>query len=368
MTSCARIGLAWVGIFLGYHKSVKSVAFSHQPYRSALGKIFKRCKKKYHLFQKQKEKSGMKRKLFVAFALCSLLLLMYAETVTASNPAYPTTIYSGSASTIDGYWTTRTEWSDAAAPSGLPANLVFRNKYTVVFSGGLRVYEWYLVEFFGDNTNDPGDYVQICFDSNATGSTAPKTTDIRIDYVGHSGTVNTYIGTGTGWTPAALNDTTVAQTLNVSRLNSNSHWITEFRIEKTTNGLQLNNAIRVAVYDASNPSAGVIAYPPTSQQDVPNSYSLNTAAFSPFLPALRVSAFTNVAVLPGWTWYFFVHSLGGVGAHTYQWYDVSGLLAGQTSMVLPVTKNAPGAYSFFCRVTDSEGQVINSNNVTLTVR
>lgn len=310
----------------------------------------------------------MKKALIAIFALCTLLLTTYAGMVSAYNPAYPTTIYSGVfASTIDGYWTTSNEWSDAAAPSGLPANLVFRNKYSVVFSGGLKVYEWYLVEFFGDNTNDAGDYVQICFDSNATGSTAPKTTDLRIDYVGH-GTLNTYIGTGTGWTPAVLNDTTVAQSLNVSRLNSNAHWITEFRIEKIANGLQLNNAIRIAVYDASNPSAGVISFPPTSEQDVPNSYSLNTAAFTAFLPAVRATAFSSVTVLKGWTWYFFAHSKGGVGARTYQWYDAAGPIAGQTSMVLPVMKTTAGTYAFFCRVTDSEGQVVNTNNVTLTVR
>jgi hypothetical protein len=310
----------------------------------------------------------MKRKLFVAFALCSLLLLIYLETVTAYNPAYPTTIYSGnSPSTIDGYWTTNTEWIDAAAPSGLPSNFVFRNKYTFVFSGGLKVYEWWLVEFFSDNTNDPGDYVQICYDNNATGSAAPKVGDIRVDYVGHNSTVRTYVGTGTGWTPAAVNDTTVAQTLNVSRLNGNAHWITEFRIEKVANGLQITNAIRVAVYDASNPSAGVIAYPPTSQQDAPNSYSLNSANFSPLIALPRANAFTSVTVLPGWTWNFFAHANGGVGALTYQWYEGSTLLAGQTSMVLPVTKNAPGTYTFFCRVTDSEGQVANSNNVTMRV-
>jgi len=314
----------------------------------------------------------MKKKLFAAFALCSLLLLIYAETVTASNPAYPTTIYSQKwASGINGYWDNRTEWSDAAAPSGLPANLVFRNKWTVSFTGGvLKVYESYLVEFFSDNTDDPGDYVQICYDSNATSSSAPKATptpDLRWDYVGHNGTLVTYVGTGTGWTPATLNDTIIAQTLNVSRLNSNPHWITEFRIEKQANALGMYNGIRIAVYDASNPSAGVIAYPPTSEQDVPNSYSLNSFSTSSPLPTLTATAFQSVTVLPGWTWWFFVHSRGGVRPITYQWYDASGPLAGQTSMVLPVTKNTPGAYSFFCRVTDSEGQVVNTGNITMTV-
>jgi predicted secreted protein len=87
----------------------------------------------------------------------------------------------------------------------------------------------------------------------------------------------------------------------------------------------------------------------------------------PYKAPPAASAFTSVSVLPGWTWTFFVHSNGGVGAHTYQWYDTSGPLAGQTSMVLPVAKNAPGTYTFYCKVTDSEGTSANSNNVTLTV-
>ena len=118
----------------------------------------------------------MKTKLFAAFALCSLLFLIYTETAMASNPTYPTTIYASKWNPgINGYWDNRTEWSDAVSPSGLPANLVFRNKWSVSFTGGaLKVYESYLIEFFGDNTNDTGDYVQICYDSNATSNAAPK--------------------------------------------------------------------------------------------------------------------------------------------------------------------------------------------------
>ena len=84
-------------------------------------------------------------------------------------------------------------------------------------------------------------------------------------------------------------------------------------------------------------------------------------------PTPRASAFCNVTVMPGWTWYFFAHSNGGIGSHSYQWYEGLTLLAGQTSMVLPVTKTAPGIYTFYCKVTDSEGTSTNSNTVTLTV-
>jgi pimeloyl-ACP methyl ester carboxylesterase len=84
-------------------------------------------------------------------------------------------------------------------------------------------------------------------------------------------------------------------------------------------------------------------------------------------PMLRASAFCNAIVLAGWTWWFFAHSCGGVGTHTYQWYEGTTLLQGQTTMVLKVTKNAPGTYTFCCKVTDSEGTSINSNTIVLTV-
>jgi hypothetical protein len=85
------------------------------------------------------------------------------------------------------------------------------------------------------------------------------------------------------------------------------------------------------------------------------------------LVGLKATAFCDVTVMPGWTWWFFAHSTGGIGTHTYQWYEGTTLLQGQTSMVLPVTKNTPGTYTFYCKVTDSEGTTINSNNVKLTV-
>jgi alpha-beta hydrolase superfamily lysophospholipase len=85
------------------------------------------------------------------------------------------------------------------------------------------------------------------------------------------------------------------------------------------------------------------------------------------LAGLKATAFCDVTVLPGWTWWFFAHGTGGVGTRTYQWYEGTTLLQGQTAMVLPVTKNTPGTYTFYCKVTDSEGAAAYSNTVTLKV-
>jgi hypothetical protein len=91
----------------------------------------------------------------------------------------------------------------------------------------------------------------------------------------------------------------------------------------------------------------------------------DAAGMAPALPA--ATAFSSVTVLRGWTWYFFAHSNGGVGAHMYQWYENTTLLQGQTSMVLSVTKTVAGTYTFYCKVTDAQGMTVTSNGVTLTV-
>lgn len=79
------------------------------------------------------------------------------------------------------------------------------------------------------------------------------------------------------------------------------------------------------------------------------------------------SAFSSVTVLSGWTWWFFVHSNGGVAPYTYQWYEGTTPIQGQTSMVLSVTKTARGVYEYYCQVTDSQGITINTNTISLTV-
>jgi len=223
---------------------------------------------------------GLKKAGLVAFCtvlLGSLLLAIYAGTAMAAYAGYSITVYGGADSVIDGMWTTNPEWDDAATAQ-ISANAIFRLKY-YFFSDGTNffVYDEYLVEFFSDKTNDTGDYVSICYDVGANGGTAPQTDDIRVDYVGHNGTVITYKGTGSVWAVAALTTPPqVAELLSISKLNgTNPHWTAEFRIEKTTNGPGMDNAIRVAVYDASNPSTAA-SWPPTSI-NVPNDYGADPA-------------------------------------------------------------------------------------------
>ncbi len=84
-------------------------------------------------------------------------------------------------------------------------------------------------------------------------------------------------------------------------------------------------------------------------------------------PPLDVTARASVTVLPGWTWWFSVQNLGGQPSYTYQWYEGTTLLQGQNQMVLPVTKNTPGVYRYYCVVMDSQGTATTSNAAILTV-
>ncbi len=79
------------------------------------------------------------------------------------------------------------------------------------------------------------------------------------------------------------------------------------------------------------------------------------------------SAFVSATIMTGQTWYFFAHSTGTAGPNTYQWYEGNTVLAGQTSMLMPVTKAAAGTYTYICKVTDAEGTTATTNTITLTV-
>jgi len=60
-----------------------------------------------------------------------------------------------------------------------PQMLFSRSKYLVDFSAGFLIWENFLVEVWNDNTNDTGDYVQICIDCTPEGGTAPQIDDLR---------------------------------------------------------------------------------------------------------------------------------------------------------------------------------------------
>ena len=223
--------------------------------------LLSKVEQQYYRLDKRRP-NWMKRARFVAFLIAGIFFLaICAGTVSAPLAGYSITVYKASTTpTIDGKWTTETEWDDAATGI-ISDDAIFRIKWNQAD----QVYDNFIVEFFSDNTNDAEDYVRICYDVSANGGIVVGTDDVRVDYVGHgaSAQVNTYVGGGIGWGSGLLTGITVEDSLDVSKLHGSPHWITEFKIAKDENGIDVNNAIRVSVYDASNSSAGEIAWPPT---------------------------------------------------------------------------------------------------------
>ena len=251
----------------------------------------------------------MKRAVLVAFciiALCSLGLVMKTRTARAYQPGYEVNDHTAlNACTVDGNWTTTNEWTDAAEKQlDGSLNVIFRLKYTVPSYEPLIVYQYYLIEFFDDTTDDPGDYWQICYDGAPDGGTAPKTDDIRMDFVGHNITGFTfYRGNGTGWSPSTAyawgTNIYIVDGLGTSPLSSTPHWIAEIMIEHIYFGIQADQWIRVAAYDESNGGAGVQAWPESSV-NVPEDWGVSWSTNEPIPEALTIGVMvllSSVSVL-----------------------------------------------------------------------
>ena len=58
---------------------------------------------------------------------------------------------------------------------------------------------------------------------------------------------------------------------------------------------------------------------------------------------------------------------GGVSPYTFQWYEGTNAIPGQTSAALAVTKISPGTYTYYCNIQDAEKATVDSNTVTLSV-
>jgi plastocyanin len=90
--------------------------------------------------------------------------------------------------------------------------------------------------------------------------------------------------------------------------------------------------------------------------------------FKVVFPQLAVS--TNPAsttVTTGHQATFTATATGGGPPYTYQWYEGTTPMAGETSNQLSITKSAAGPYTYYCNVADSEGVTRNSNTASLTV-
>lgn len=210
----------------------------------------------------------MKKSQVIIFCISSIFLLALASNAAAYNADYTHTDYMAStAPTINGQYIANEEWAPSKSET-FGVNGIWRDEWVI----GESVFENILIET-ADNTDDAGDYWQICFDGSANGGTAPQEDDFRVDIVGHgaSATVTWYKGTGTGWTaiaspPAAV--FTYAQSFSVSPLISTQHYILEMSIDKQSTALGGSQilgqqfAMRIAYYDAHEGGNGLQEWPP----------------------------------------------------------------------------------------------------------
>ncbi|MCS7124139.1 MAG: hypothetical protein NZ932_01805 [Candidatus Bathyarchaeota archaeon] len=210
------------------------------------------------------------------FMLCSMLLLATLRNTEAGNPAYSIIEYpSINTAVVDGQWTTPDEWTDTpATPLRGNATGMFGYNIQDFFNLGL---EW-VIEIFTDNTNDTGDYWQICLDNNNTGGTAPDIWDFKIEIIGHT-QLKVYRGTGTGWTEVTPlpNEIRWSNRIAASPWNSTPHWILEIvDISKVNGTVQVPNppptGMRIAAYDARTRT--LAAWPPNSRADVPDEWGV----------------------------------------------------------------------------------------------
>lgn len=251
----------------------------------------------------------MKRYALVALAIILLCILSSTAFANAASSTYGFTNYLAiNAANINGV-NNSDEWYDASVPPSLPTSFAFREKWTYPNS---QIYQQILIEFFNDNTNNTGDYYQICWDNSANSGAAPQTDDVKIEWVGHSVSgLHVYTGTGTGWALYTGSDAAygsniiVGESLSSSPLNSTSHWVFEMQVYRAgifdVSSSGYAPGVSVAVYDANNSAAGVQAWPPNSVNN-PNNWALETGTMNNIPESLSIIAvvlLSSVAIVAG---------------------------------------------------------------------
>ena len=229
----------------------------------------------------------MKRAILATLSIIAVCSLCLAGTVNAAKEGYSFIVYSESAPTVDGT-VAADEWTDAYIDFFYSGWTMTTNLWAVKWAGAYpEIHEYWCMEIFTDTTNDAGDWFQISMDTLKDGGTAPQADDFLINYTGHTAAgLKAYKGTGTGWAEftgyVIGTDLTIATSFAASPKGATPHWIIEIDFYKVagTFALQIDNNARVAAYDASNPSAGVISWPPVSSADVPNDYGDGTSDIS----------------------------------------------------------------------------------------
>jgi hypothetical protein len=215
----------------------------------------------------------MKKTFGIGFCAVFLCSLMLTGIVYAGNSAYSISEYwLANPTTIDGKWTTSSEWTDTGH-TFMTGNATGKFAYKADINVDFATY--FIIEMLGDNTNNTGDYVQLCLDNDNTATTAPSSTCYMVQINGNRN-LTLYQGTGTGWKEVSSSEITWAETLGTSMWGATPHWIIEIKDSSKTDGIvqtgQPPNGLRVAAYDASN--SQFAAWAPGSSANVPSTWGV----------------------------------------------------------------------------------------------
>ena len=239
--------------------------------------------------------------VILAIALCSLMLAS-TGIATASTAGFEHTSYAlVNACTVDGKWTSTTEWSDAQQTM-VGTFALFRDKWLGDFAADpMTIKQYWLVEVLNDATTDAGDYVEICLDSQIDGGAAPAVDDYKIVLTPTS--MTWYKGTGTAWAAMAKPASAgFATSVDTSFSSGPAHRIYELQYEKMVLNIGATPGIRIAVYDASNTAAGLIAWPTAKSANVPNDWGTCPYSMDPVPEGFGVGilmVLSSVAVVAG---------------------------------------------------------------------
>jgi hypothetical protein len=215
-------------------------------------------------------------------SLCSLLLANAASVKASESSGFERFDWASQVvPTIDGAWDPADEWTDTDWTT-IGEDVALGSTWDM----GDYVYSRWFVDFFADETDDAGDYFEMCIDNDNAGGAAPGATHYRI-YI-ENGVFTLYQGDGEGWTEISPStdpaDLEWATAIATSPNGTTAHRIWEMNILKN-GGTQMAGIIwgvRVAVYDES--ADALFVWPPDSERDVPDDWGTNNYSSEAWVP------------------------------------------------------------------------------------
>jgi hypothetical protein len=238
-----------------------------------------------------------------ALTLSSLLMMLTVGPVMAAEPGYEHISYQTVVMpTIDGMWTSPDEWTDTDV-TWIGTSIAFRSTW---YYGDDVLTQW-IVEFFTDTTDNPGDYWQFCIDGSQSGGSAPQVGQHRMFMITGHDTIEWFMGDGSGWGDVTYDPSEIewVNSLSASPMNSTPHWILEFQIPKNTGTVQMGMLwnFLLGAFDASNP--GFHAWPPTDP-DVPDEWGIENYTSEPIPEGLTFAVMvllSSISMLVGYKYF-----------------------------------------------------------------